>query len=442
MKYLGKLGVLAATVCMVTVVFVIGMIKVPEWMAKRTIADVDHYAVNVEDITIPDEAVVVGLGEATHGNVEFQQIKQMLLQSMVASGSCKTIAFEMPVGDGYKLNQCVHDEGASTEETVKALSYTLYCTDEMLELVKWIQNYNQTVSKEQQISIYGLDMQNAGISAMLVAEYVLSHDVVELDEAKKERLKQIEQDYEGLVGEDANLFSELEESIGKAYQETKSEELWQIGLNTKAVMQTITEHPYFDTDKDGYSDYRDECMVANLNQVLEHEQQRGGEKILFSAHNGHVMKGDSLSYGTITLGERFAREFGDGYFVIGTEFFHANVNIHTRNEAAAVRANHKFCSADPLAAQAERRKDGMYYLDFAKVTDTESKVYELIHNPGYMGIVGEGYTFLTSVTMEYQVEVIQGERYDGVIYVYDATPIQPHLELTGRITQGENGKAQ
>lgn len=59
MKYLGKLGVLTATVCMAAVVFVIGMIKVPEWMVKRNIADVDQYAVNVEDMAIPDEAADV-----------------------------------------------------------------------------------------------------------------------------------------------------------------------------------------------------------------------------------------------------------------------------------------------------------------------------------------------------------------------------------------------
>ena len=35
----------------------------------------EKYAVTVEDISIPEQAKIVALGEATHGNQEFQQLK-------------------------------------------------------------------------------------------------------------------------------------------------------------------------------------------------------------------------------------------------------------------------------------------------------------------------------------------------------------------------------
>mgnify|MGYP000201199474 FL=1 len=34
----------------------------------------EKYAVTVEDISIPEQAKIVALGEATHGNQEFQQL--------------------------------------------------------------------------------------------------------------------------------------------------------------------------------------------------------------------------------------------------------------------------------------------------------------------------------------------------------------------------------
>ena len=37
-------------------------------------ADINEYAVTVEDISIPEQAKIVALGEATHGNQEFQQL--------------------------------------------------------------------------------------------------------------------------------------------------------------------------------------------------------------------------------------------------------------------------------------------------------------------------------------------------------------------------------
>lgn len=36
-----------------------------------------NYAQAVSDITIPENTKIVALGEATHGNVEFQQLKLM-----------------------------------------------------------------------------------------------------------------------------------------------------------------------------------------------------------------------------------------------------------------------------------------------------------------------------------------------------------------------------
>ena len=38
------------------------------------------YAISVSELTVPDEAQIVALGEATHGNKEFQQLRLDVLQ--------------------------------------------------------------------------------------------------------------------------------------------------------------------------------------------------------------------------------------------------------------------------------------------------------------------------------------------------------------------------
>ena len=45
------------------------------WLAMGSyINELKKYAVTVEDISIPEQAKIVALGEATHGNQEFQQL--------------------------------------------------------------------------------------------------------------------------------------------------------------------------------------------------------------------------------------------------------------------------------------------------------------------------------------------------------------------------------
>lgn len=41
------------------------------------------YAQSVENITIPENSKIIALGEATHGNIEFQELKLDIFKQMV-----------------------------------------------------------------------------------------------------------------------------------------------------------------------------------------------------------------------------------------------------------------------------------------------------------------------------------------------------------------------
>ena len=59
------------------------MIKKPEQDAKKNIEGIEELARKVEDLTINEKANVIGLGEATHGNAEFQELKLDVLTNMM-----------------------------------------------------------------------------------------------------------------------------------------------------------------------------------------------------------------------------------------------------------------------------------------------------------------------------------------------------------------------
>ena len=50
------------------------MIKKPEQDAKKKIDGMEASVCPVEDLIISEKAKVIGLGEATHGNTEFQDL--------------------------------------------------------------------------------------------------------------------------------------------------------------------------------------------------------------------------------------------------------------------------------------------------------------------------------------------------------------------------------
>lgn len=401
----------------------IAVIKINNKKSENNKIDISAYAKSIDEMTIPENARVIGIGEATHGNVEFQTLKLAVLQKMVEQGNCRSIAFEMPACDGAKLDACASDKNISAKETINELIYPLYITNEMIDLVTWVQDYNQNVAEKDQIRIYGIDMQSAEDDAVWIASNIEDNILMGLSEQEVSRVQEIAKwdTYEEVYMEESD--KALFEKILALVQEGENAQLI---FDTKVLLQAF-DAPSFEENPNAYGEYRDTCMAQNTQLVEKIEANRGFSQIVISGHNGHLMKGDALSYGENPLGQKLLEYYGNEYFVIGTEFYHADVNIHTANTWGEEyeRKNHYFCSEDAVAAQAQYQKDGMFYLNFSEVTDTNSELYQMINHECTMGLVGEGYNEMMMLLKSYLVKVVPTERYDAVIYVYQANPIDP-----------------
>ena len=127
------------------------------------IKGIDEIGTAVSEMEIPDYVKVLGVGEATHGNVEFQELKLEVLKNISEKDICKSLLFEMPAGAGALMNDYVHERGEYREavDIVGELSYALYDTDEMIALLDWAKDYNKGKAYEDTIMFYGIDMQDA-----------------------------------------------------------------------------------------------------------------------------------------------------------------------------------------------------------------------------------------------------------------------------------------
>ncbi len=61
-------------------------------------AEAQQYFRPVAELTLPEGVTLVGLGEATHGNAEFGQLRQEVLQTLVERYGLRSMALEGDFG--------------------------------------------------------------------------------------------------------------------------------------------------------------------------------------------------------------------------------------------------------------------------------------------------------------------------------------------------------
>ena len=341
-------------------------------------------AEGIDDIEIPENVKIFAIGEATHGNKEFQELKLELLKKMVEEYNCKAFALEADYGGCMAVNQYIHGEGNWTEDdAVQTLSFHIYQTDEMRELIRYMADYNKQAEPEDKLSFYGFDMQNYDLDKNCVDEAFaeLNMQYVDMEEAVE-----VLKDIPGM-----DIYAQAARCC------LQNQEL---GMASNA----------------DYSKIRDHYMADNIAWIYEHAQNVDDTMLMIAGHNGHVAKKRSF---VTFMGEELFEKYGDDYYVIGTDFYKTECNLPGKK---GKRITRKFYSADPLANTANSLGMDMTYLDFEKMEKAE-QLNSVIHDDMIMGSLGEGYSFLNKVLPNtYRINVVPTELYDGMIIVTEATP--------------------
>ncbi len=115
------------------------------------IEGIESIGTSFEEMAIPADAKVVAIGEATHGNREFQTVKLEMLQKMVSEGSCHSISFEISVGEGALINESIHDPDSDITAILASVDYPIYDTQGIAELLEWMKEYNTGKAYEDSV---------------------------------------------------------------------------------------------------------------------------------------------------------------------------------------------------------------------------------------------------------------------------------------------------
>ena len=123
------------------------------------VSEMQYYAKPIESILIPDNARIIALGEATHGNKEFQKLKLDVFKLLVEKYGVKGFVLEGDFGGCEEVNAYIHGGTGTAEEAVKKIGFQIYKTEEMMHLLEYMKAYNKNANEGEGLRFYGMDMQ-------------------------------------------------------------------------------------------------------------------------------------------------------------------------------------------------------------------------------------------------------------------------------------------
>lgn len=364
-----------------------------------------RYAQSVQDITIPENARIIALGEATHGNIEFQQLKLDVFKQMVENYDVRAFVLEADYGGCEQVNRYIHGGEGTAEEAAAALGFAIYRTEEMSELISFMRHYNDNAAEGEDLRFYGSDMQRYAYSFHFLTEACkqLGVDTMELEKLMDGEDWSSEYDYTTRI----EIITQVKNELKDQKDSTKAIHFADMLLQY-CELQCITS-------ADG-STLRDKLMAENVQWILQQEQQRGYDRIFVSGHNGHVAKWGSFN----SMGKLLSNETDNGYYVIGTDFYRTKCNLPSGSSGK--RTNQIFYSHSPLAKTAKMAELDICWLDFSNVPEN-SELAELISQYTYMGNLGEIYSlFMRLLPPSYRMFQPPAVLYDSMIFVADANP--------------------
>lgn len=377
----------------------------------------------INTLTIPDKAVLIGLGEATHGNAEFVTIRREVLELLAQKYTVRTFAIEGDFGGGQVVNDYVLNGNGTAADAVKQIGFAIYRTREMVDLVEWIRRYNLSVQPDQKIHFYGFDMQRydsnkKGLLAFIgkvdpqkTAVYQASLADLNDETVFNQSRGKIQSGLQAIISIRADLDREKARYIAASSQA----EFDLADQFAACIQQNATLRG---TDVN-YSQTRDLYMAEKVTWILAYEQNQGRNRVLLAGHNGHIEKSAATPLYR-SMGSRLAETLTDQYFAIGTDLYESQFT--SAESGSKERKQFSVKNHNPLNQVFKNTGVDMAYLDIRRGMEN-STLQSLLTTQQPMTNIGDDFNFLYQfIEPAYTIKMVPAKAYDGIIFVNKATP--------------------
>lgn len=375
--------------------------------AKNTTPDMEPVQTNLDTIAIPEQVQVVGLGEASHGVKEYQELKAEVFRTLVENNGCRTFIIEGDFGNALKVDAYIHGGEGTAKEAAATIGFRIYRTKEMADLLEWMRTYNETAPEGEDLHFYGMDMQQADNSKDYLFRIMEQIDP-ELTTKYQEALAFLNDD--AIYDLSTDAFAEgmpKAEELLQAVDQAEEQIVETCGSEAFAFARECAVSIYNCCDirksNSEYNDVRDHHMAEKVRWFLEHGD---GSLLFLNGHNGHVARTNTTFYDC--LGKRLAEDLGDGYFAIGTDARVTSFNSQTADGFQAVTVKNK----NDLNTIAGSVEGARYYIDLqnASAFDSWQKLLS-----GSQRITSLNVGSILLLKLFYTSKIVPNETFDGMI---------------------------
>jgi erythromycin esterase-like protein len=325
--------------------------------------DPEAAAASLADM-IDSSAMVVLIGEATHGTQEFYRIRADLTRALIRDRGFGIVAVEADWPDAYRLNAWVRLTGTDDTAEAALADFTrfprwMWRNREVVRFLRWLRAENGARNAGTRAGFYGLDLYSLHRSMTRVVEY--------LDKMDPSAARRARESYAcfDAFGDDVQRYGYTASlDLGRSCEDEVVEQL--LDLQRRAAEYAsrdgrIAADEYFVAEQnarvvcDAEAYYRamfrggaeswnlrDRHMMATLEALIDRATRLGTPaRAIVWAHNSHL--GDARATALAALGElnlgQLARErFGDSCWAIGMTTHDGDVTAaHNWDEPAALR---------------------------------------------------------------------------------------------------------
>jgi erythromycin esterase len=390
------------------------------------------------------------LGEASHGTSEFYEWRAAISKQLIQQNEFKIIAVEGDWPDLFRLNEYINgstEHGNTATEVLRKLNRWptwMWANEEVAAFAEWLKNYNSTLSAEQRVHFYGLDVYSLWDSLNEILSYLNGKDPSSADAAEKAIdcfapfASQDEFAYaEAKLSGGTDCADELE-ALLSIVENTATDDGAEATLNAiqNARIALNAERYYVAALQSNASSWniRDEHMMETIERIEDHYGSDAG--IIVWAHNTHV--GDARAttmaeQGMVNLGQLVREAKGEenvyvtgfgtytGYVIAASSWGNATMSMSVPHARTG--------SWESILHQASA-SDRIIFVDALKNNDSYNKKI------GHRAI---GVVYNPSSEQGNYVPSIIPERYNAFIFLDETTALKPLSSIsTGRVRQRQN----
>lgn len=381
---------------------------------KTVEADMDLTQTDVSAIAVPKDVQVVGLGEASHGVKEYQEMKAKVFQALVANNGCRTFVIEGDFGNALKVDEYIHGGKGTAKKAAAQIGFRIYRTEEMESLIEWMRTYNETAEEGADLHFYGMDMQWADSSkeyVFRVLEQISPNSSTQYREAlaflnDDEMYDISSKAFEQGLPVTKKLIQEVD-NAEKDIVETLGSETFAFARECACSLYNCCDIRKSDRK---YNAVRDSHMAEKVQWFIEHGD---GSVIFINGHNGHIGKVNTANYDC--LGKLLTQQLGDSYFAIGTDAGVTSFNSQTDSGFKELKVKNQ----NDLTALAAKIEQEYYYVDFgtASVDDTWNSIISDTQRMTSLNV-----TVVTTAKAFYTIQAIPNKMFNAMIVFDEVSP--------------------